>query len=129
MGSQRCSSFFRNKGKRKGLLSQLLTVYEIFCLCETYRESGSVLNLLIFHICFGRDPLPHTFASRDSLCMHHYSLFSRFIYSVNRHSERLLSVAERCKIGKEGEAVVCRGAIGWWAHLKDRPELGILNRS
>lgn len=118
MGSQRCNSFFRKKGKRKGLLSQLLTVYEMFCLCETYRESGSVLNLLISHICFGRDPLPHTFASRDSSYIHHYSLFFRFIYSINRHSERPLSVAERCKIGKEGEAVVCRGAIGWWAHLK-----------
>lgn len=95
MGSQRCNSFFRNKGKRKGLLSQLLTVYEMFCLCETYRESGSVLNLLIFHICFGKDPLPHTFASRDSSHVHHCSLFFRFIYSINRHTERLLSVAGR----------------------------------
>lgn len=44
--------------------------------------------------------------------------FFRYIHSINRHSERPLSVAERCKIGKEGEAVVCRGAIGCWAHLK-----------
>ena len=125
MGSQRCKSFFRNKGKRKGLLSRLLAVYGIFCLCETYRESRSVLNLLISHIPFGRDRLPRTFASKDSPYMHHYSLFFMFIYSINRHSDRFLNVADRCKIGKEGEARVCRGAIGWWAHLKGRPEIGV----
>lgn len=124
-GISKMQFFFRNKGKRKGLLSQLLTVYEMFCLCETYRDTGSVLNLLIFHICFGRNPLPHTFASRDSSYMHHYSLFFRFVYSINRYSERFLSVTDRCKIGKEREAMVCRGAIGWWAHLKDRPEFEI----
>lgn len=125
MGSQRCNSFFRNKGKRKGLLSRLFAVYEMFCLCETYRESGSVLNLWISHIPFGRDRLPRTFASRDRPCMNHCSLFFRFIYSINRHSDRFLNVADRFKIGKEGEARVCRGAVRWWADLKGRPEIGV----
>lgn len=82
-------------------MSRLLTVYEMFCLCETYRESGSVLNLLISYVPFGRYHLLHTFASRDSPCMYHYTQFFRFIYSINRHFDSFLNVADRCKIRKE----------------------------
>lgn len=34
-------------------------------------------------------------------------------------------MADRFKIGKEGEARVCRGAVRWWADLKGRPEIGV----
>lgn len=106
MGSQRCNSIFKNKGKRKGLLSRLLAIYEMFCLCETYRESGSVQNLLISHIPFGRDHLQHTFASGDGPYMHHQPLYVRFIFSINRLLDGFLNLEDRCEIGKDGEARV-----------------------
>lgn len=86
-------------------MSRLLAVYEMFCLCETCREPGSVLNLLISYVPFGSYHLLHTFASRDSPHMYHYTLFFRFIYSINRHFDSFLNVADRCTTRKEGEGL------------------------
>lgn len=119
MGSQRCNSFFRNKGKRKGLLSRLLAIYEMFCLCETYRESGSVPNLLISHIPLEgitcHVPLQVEIVHK-CITTHCFSGLYTLLISIWIDS---LMWQIGVKIGKEGEAEVCRGAIGWWAHLKE----------
>ena len=79
MGSQRCNSFFRNKGNRKASCHGCSLFMKCFACM---RPTG---NLGVCWICwtplipFGRDHLPHTFASRDSPYRHHYSLFQVYI--------------------------------------------------
>lgn len=110
--------FFHKEKKEKRPLVNAAQCYEMFCLCKTYRESGSVQNLLIYHIPLGRDRLQRTFASGDGQYIHYQALHVRFIFCTNRHLDGFHNMADGCEIRKEGEAGVCKRSVGCWPHLK-----------
>lgn len=110
--------FHKERKEKRPLVKAAQCLWNVLPVCKTYRESGNVQSLLIYHIPLGRDHLQHTIASGDGQYIHYQALRVRFIFSINRLLDGFHSIADGYEIGKKGEAGLCRRAVRCWPHLK-----------